>query len=88
MSVWVGIAIMDNAVLIWQRTLRWRCFRGMCGFVVPGIGTTYIAVFEDNEGAKNMAQNPVCTSNSKHIDVRPPVLRELVFSGRCLVVRV
>ena len=40
-------------------------------FIVPGFGTTYIAVFEDNEGAKNLAQNPVCTSNSKHIDVRP-----------------
>ena len=37
--------------------------------------------FEDNEGAKHLAQNPVCTSNSKHIDVRHHFLRELVFQG-------
>ena len=53
----------------------------MCGFFIPGFGTTYIAVFEDNEGAKNLAQNAVCTSNSKHIDVRPPILRVLIFWG-------
>ena len=49
------------------------------GFIVPGFGTTYIAVFEHNEGAKNLAQHPVCASNSKYIDVRTPVLRELIF---------
>ena len=48
--------------------------------IVPGFGTIYIAVFEDNGGAKNLAQNPVCTSTSKHIDVRAPVLREF-FGG-------
>ena len=50
-------------------------------FIIPGISTTYIAVFEDNEGAKHLAQNPMFTSNSKHIDVRPPFLRELIFFG-------
>ena len=54
--------------------------------IVPGFGTTYIAVFEDNEGAKNLAQNPVCTSNTKYIDVRTPVLRELIFGGIYLVI--
>ena len=29
-----------------------------------------IAVFEDNEGAIQIAKNPVTTSNSNHIDVR------------------
>ena len=57
-------------------------------FIVPGFGTTYIAVFEDVEGAKNLAQNPVCTSNSEHINVRLPFLRELNFWERYLVVRV
>ena len=51
------------------------------GFIFPGFGTTYIAVFEHNEGAKNLAQHPVCTSNSKPINVRLLVLRELIFFG-------
>ena len=57
-------------------------------FIIPGFGTTYIAVFEHNEGAKNLAQNPVCTSNSKYIYVRTPVLRERIFGGRYSVIRV
>ncbi|CAN0504724.1 unnamed protein product [Laminaria digitata] len=37
-----------------------------------------IPVFEDNEGAVQLAQNPSTNSNSKHIDVRHHFLRELV----------
>ena len=50
-------------------------------FIVAGFGTTDIAVFENNEGARNLVQNPVCTSNSKYIDVRSPVLRGVIFLG-------
>lgn len=28
-----------------------------------------ITMFEDNQGAVNIAQNPIANSNSKHIDV-------------------
>ena len=35
-------------------------------------------VFEDNQGAVQLAQNPITNSNSKHIDVRHRFLRELV----------
>ena len=35
-------------------------------------------VFKDNQGAVQLAQNPVTNSNSKHIDVRHHFLRELV----------
>ena len=52
-------------------------------FIIPGFGTTYIAVFEDNEGAKNLAQNPTCTSNSKH-----HIWQELFWGGSCWVIRV
>ena len=45
--------------------------RYVWSFIIPGFGTSCITVFEDDEGAKNLAQNPVCTANSKHIDVRP-----------------
>ena len=35
-------------------------------------------IFEDNQGAVQLAQNPITNSNSKHIDVRHHFLRELV----------
>ena len=44
-----------------------------------------IAVFEDNEGAKNLAQNPMCTSNSKHIDMRHHFLLELICKGEFVI---
>ena len=34
--------------------------------------------FEDNQGAVQLAQNPVTNSNSRHTAVRHPFLRELV----------
>ena len=34
--------------------------------------------FEDNEGAIQIAKHPISNSNSKHIDVRHHLLRELV----------
>ena len=37
--------------------------------------------FEDNKGARHLAHNLVCASNSKHIDNRHHFLRELVFGG-------
>ena len=56
--------------------------RYVWSFIIPGFGTTYITLFEDTEGAKTLAQNPVCTSNSKYIDARHPFLRELYFINR------
>ena len=50
-------------------------------FIFPGFGTSCITIFEDNEGAKNLAQSPVCTSNLKYIDVRHHFLRQLFFKG-------
>ena len=45
--------------------------RYVWSFIFPGFGTMCITVFEDNEGAKNLAQNPVCTSNSSHRRATP-----------------
>ena len=45
-------------------------------------------VFEDNQGAVQLAQNPVTNSNSKHIDVRHHFLRELVHQGDIKIVQV
>ena len=55
--------------------------RYVWSFIFPGFGATCMTVFEDNEGARHLPQNPVCTANSKHIDVRHHFFRELVFKG-------
>ena len=49
--------------------------------MLPGKGMTCFPVFEDNQGAVQLSQNPVSNSNSKHIDVRHHFLRELVRQG-------
>ena len=45
-------------------------------------------VFEDKQGAVQLAQNPVTSSNSKRIDVRHHFLRELVRQRDTKVVQV
>ena len=45
-------------------------------------------VSEDNQGAVQLAQNPVTNSNSKHIDVRHHFLLELVRQKDIKVVQV
>ena len=50
-------------------------------FMSPGKGMPCFSIFEDNQGAVQLSQNLVSNSNSKHIDVRHYVLRELVRQG-------
>ena len=45
-------------------------------------------VSEDNQGAVQLAQNPVTNSNLKHIDVRHHFLRERVHQRDIKVVKV
>ena len=47
-------------------------------FMLPEMVMPCIPVFEDNEGAIQIAKNPVTNSNSKHIDVRHHFIRGLV----------
>ena len=47
-------------------------------FMLPELVMPCIPVFEDNQGAIQIAKNPVTNSNSKHIDVRHHFIRELV----------
>ncbi|CAB1098582.1 unnamed protein product [Ectocarpus sp. CCAP 1310/34] len=47
-------------------------------FMLPEAGMPCIPVFEDNQGAIQLAQNPISNSNSKHIDLRHHFIRELV----------
>ena len=55
----LGDAVKD---LLFLRPI-WR-------FMLPNKVMPCFPVFEDNQGAVQLAQNPVTNSNSKHIDVR------------------
>ena len=51
-------------------------------FMLPIKVMPCFPVFEYNQGAVQLAQNPITNSNSKHIDVRHHFLRELVRQKR------
>ena len=57
-------------------------------FMLPGKVMPCFSVYEENQGAVQLAQNPVTNSNSKHIDVRHHFLRELVRQKDIKVVQV
>lgn len=46
--------------------------------MLPDVRMPCIPVYEDIEGAIQIAQNPVANFNPKHIDVRHHSIRELV----------
>lgn len=52
--------------------------RNVLSFVLVRLKAPVIKVLEDNEGAIALAQNPLGSANSKHIDVRHHFLREKV----------
>ena len=58
---------------------------GVLEFLSPGKKLRGIRVLEDNEGAIALAENPISSSNSKHIDVRHHFLRELVENEKITV---
>ena len=59
--------------------------RGVLSFLVPNHKLGGIAVLEDNEGAKASAENPLSSSDSKHIDVRYHFRRELASKGEMAI---
>ena len=50
--------------------------------------TSISCLCEDNEGEVQLAQNPVCTSNSKNIGIRYRFLREPVFQRELDIISV
>ena len=52
----------------------------MLSFIVPSLSENCIEVFVDNEGAIALANNPLSSARTKHIDVRFHFIRELVRS--------
>ena len=57
-------------------------------FFLPSATMPLMPVYEDNEGAISLANNPITNSNSKHIDVRHHFLREKVNAGEIEVTHV
>ena len=55
--------------------------RNVRRFMLPGKGMPCFPIFEDNQGAVQLSQNPVSNSNSKQTDLRHHFLRELVRQG-------
>ena len=76
---YVALAEVVKEVLFLRKV--WR-------FMLPEVGMPCIPVFEDNEGAIQLAKNPITNSNSKHIDVRYHFIRELVAREELSVVHV
>ena len=56
--------------------------------MLPNKVMPYFPVFEDSQGAVQLAQNPATNSISKHIDIRHHFLRELVRQRDIKVVQV
>ena len=52
---------------------------------MPSLSQKTIKVFVDNDGAINLASNPLSSARTKHIDVRFHFGRELVSSGMIAV---
>ena len=54
---------------------------GMLQFLSPSRKPRKIDVLEDNEGAIALAENPLSSSRSKHIDVRHHIFSNLTEEG-------
>jgi len=59
--------------------------KAVASFLVPGLTEKIILAIVDNEGAINLASNPLSSARTKHIDVRFHFVRELVSSGTIVV---
>lgn len=57
-------------------------------FMMQGVGPPCVPVFEGNEGAVQLSQNPATNSNSKHVDIRHHFLREQGATGAISVTHV
>ena len=60
--------------------------RSVMSFMQPNMYE--VTLMEDNEGAKAMAENPLSSGRSKHIDVRWHFIRELVEKKELKIVHV
>ena len=76
---YVAMAEMGKEILFLRQV--WR-------FMLPKELRPCIPLYEDNEGAIQIAKHPISNSNSKHIDVRLHFLRELVEEKEVEIIHV
>ena len=62
--------------------------RQILDFIEPRREVRPVTIFEDNDGAIKLADNPICTNRTKHIDVRYHFVREKVANQTVKVVHV
>lgn len=67
------MAISDAA----KEAVHLRKLIGDLGFNLPA----KLKIFNDNNGARKLAENPIYHSRTKHIDVRHHYVREVLDSG-------
>lgn len=76
---YVAMADMGKEILFLRQV--WR-------FMLPKELRPCIPLYEDNEGAIQIAKHPISNSNSKHIDVRHHFLRQLVDEKEVEIIHV
>ena len=76
---YVALADVIKEVLFLRQV--WR-------FMLPDAGMSCIPVFEDNEGAVQLARNPITNSNSKHIDARHHFVGDLGIRKETSIIHV
>ena len=52
--------------------------RQILDFIEPSREARAVTIFEDNDGAIKLAENPICKNRTKHIDARYHFVRETV----------
>ena len=55
--------------------------KAVLSFIVPSLSEKSIKVLVGNEGAINLAANPLSSARTKHIDIRFHFIRKLVRTG-------
>jgi len=59
--------------------------RALLAFMKPGDKEQKAVIYEDNVGAVRLANNPLSSARSKHIDIRYHFIRNEVKEGRVIV---
>ena len=86
---WITLSTTEAEYVAMATGIRETIFiRYAWSFIFPDRDVGCTTVKEDNKGAIYLANNPVTTPNSKHINVRHHFLRERVANGEFQIVHV
>ena len=78
----ITISTTEAAYVVRVNVIKEVLFlRQIWWFVLLDVRMPYIPLFENNEGAEQIAQKPITNSDSNHIDIRHHFLTELLIVG-------